>query len=407
MDYFTVLNYQGSKKNLIEFIHESLDEYIDETDVILDIFCGTCSVGYSYKRSNTVFANDTEKYAQIIASALLGPGIDSLNVFNVELYKHNLNRNLASFYEDVSKEELYLNNRETEKLISLYREFKTIWNSDIFQALDKSRYQLFVTYYSTSYFGIRQAIEIDSIRETIEACDDSNRDVLLTCLFFAMKECVFSKDGHMAQPLDFEKNSVRLINQRGKSIYSYFADKLSDFLKDEFPSGKVGNKTFNEDFEFVIKNKMIQDDVTVIYADPPYTDMQYSRYYHLLNTVAYYNYPKPTVSRGKYTKGLYLENRFQSQLSRKSSCLYSMEKLIKFSKKYNKTLAISFAYPQNRDAQKTDRYVMSIDELIESCKKEFGTDKVHVKKVNYQHSNNRNSETKKVLEYLIICEREK
>ena len=407
MDYFTVLNYQGSKKNLIEFIHESLNAYIDETDIILDIFCGTCSVGYSYKRSNTVFANDTEKYAQTIASALLGPGIDSLNVFNVELYKHNLNRNLASFQEDVSKEELYLNNRETKNLISLYREFKTIWNSDIFQTLDKSRYQLFVSYYSTSYFGIRQAIEIDSIRETIETCDDCNRNVLLTCLFFAMKECVFSKDGHMAQPLDLEKNSVRLINQREKSIYSYFVDKLSDFLNGVFPSGKVENKTFNEDFESVIKNKIIQDDVTVIYADPPYTDMQYSRYYHLLNTVIDYNYPKPTVSRGKYTKGLYLENRFQSQLSRKSSCLDSMEKLIEFSKKYNKTLAISFAYPQNRDAQKTDRYVMSIDGLIESCKKEFGTDKVHVRKVNYQHSNNRNSETKKVLEYLIICERER
>ena len=136
MDYFTVLNYQGSKKNLIEFIHESLNAYIDETDIILDIFCGTCSVGYSYKRSNTVFANDTEKYAQIIASALLGPGIDSLNVFNVELYKHNLNRNLAPFQEDVSKEKLYLNNRETKNLISLYREFKTIWNSDIIQTLD-------------------------------------------------------------------------------------------------------------------------------------------------------------------------------------------------------------------------------------------------------------------------------
>lgn len=407
MDYFTVLNYQGSKKNLIEFIHESLNEYIDETDIILDIFCGTCSVGYSYKRSNTVFANDTEKYAQTIASALLGPGIDSLNVFNEELYRHNLNKNLTFFHEDVSKEELHLKNRETKNLLSLYREFKTIWNSDIFQTIDKSRYQLFVTYYSTSYFGIRQAIEIDSIRETIEQGDTCNKDILLTCLFFAMKECVFSKDGHMAQPLDLEKNSVRLINQREKSIYSCFIDKLSDFLNGVFPAGKDGNKTFNEDFESVIKNKSIKDDVTVIYADPPYTDMQYSRYYHLLNTVVYYNYPKPTVNRGKYTKGLYLENRFQSQLSRKSSCLGSMEKLIEFSKKYNKTLVISFAYPQNRDTQKTDRYVMSIDDLIELCEKEFGIDKVHVKKVNYQHSNNRNSETKKVLEYLIICEREK
>lgn len=47
MDTLTILNYQGSKKNLLEFIHESLSEYIDDRDVILDIFSGTASVAYS------------------------------------------------------------------------------------------------------------------------------------------------------------------------------------------------------------------------------------------------------------------------------------------------------------------------------------------------------------------------
>lgn len=38
MDILTVLNYQGSKKNLLEFIHKSLSFYIDDNDIILDIF---------------------------------------------------------------------------------------------------------------------------------------------------------------------------------------------------------------------------------------------------------------------------------------------------------------------------------------------------------------------------------
>ena len=41
MDILTVLNYQGSKKNLLEFIHKSLSFYIDDNDIILDIFSGT------------------------------------------------------------------------------------------------------------------------------------------------------------------------------------------------------------------------------------------------------------------------------------------------------------------------------------------------------------------------------
>lgn len=57
MDSFTIVNYQGSKKNLLEFIHDSLDKYVNEEDVLLDIFAGTSSVAYSYKRNNRVYTN--------------------------------------------------------------------------------------------------------------------------------------------------------------------------------------------------------------------------------------------------------------------------------------------------------------------------------------------------------------
>ncbi len=71
MDNLTIINYQGSKKNLLKFIHESLDQYITDADVILDIFSGTASVAYSYKATNTVYANDAEEYASVMAKALL------------------------------------------------------------------------------------------------------------------------------------------------------------------------------------------------------------------------------------------------------------------------------------------------------------------------------------------------
>lgn len=58
MDILTVLNYQGSKKNLLEFIHKSLSFYIDDNDIILDIFSGTASVAYSYKRTIQAWYGD-------------------------------------------------------------------------------------------------------------------------------------------------------------------------------------------------------------------------------------------------------------------------------------------------------------------------------------------------------------
>lgn len=78
------------------------------------------------------------------------------------------------------------------------------------------------------------------------------------------------------------------------------------------------SKVFNQDMSALLKNSEFnQQRIKLIYADPPYTDMQYSRYYHLLNVAAKYDYPEPTISRGKFTKGLYTEGRNQSDLSKK------------------------------------------------------------------------------------------
>ena len=407
METFSVLNYQGSKKSLLEFIHENTFEMVKGGSTILDIFSGTCSVGYSYKTTNRIFANDSEYYSYIISNALLSSNyVGFFDVINkIEFYySKNLSQQKDIYIELKKNEEDLISSQNVQGLISLYQNLPTIWNGKI-DCSDVHRcYELFITYYSGTYFGISQSLDIDSLRYAIEQYKgDSVFFALLTSLFFAMKECVFSKDGHMAQPLDPNKNQKRLLLLRKKSIYKIFIDKFSEFFDEPFITSLNKNKVFNMDFEDLILLPEIKQEVDFIYADPPYTDMQYSRYYHLLNVVALYNYPKPTVNKGQYTKGLYVEGRYQSKLSRKSSCLKQFSKLIKFSYKNKKNLAISFAYPANIHNQKTDRYVMNIEDLINYCRNEFTPKNVNVVSHKYQHSNNRNTEQKQVLEYLIIC----
>lgn len=407
MDYFTIINYQGSKKNLLEFIHDNLDKYINKKDVILDIFAGTSSVAYSYKRTNVVYANDAEVYASTMARALLYDYKDLTVGFNKVKKAYLSYNNPDSRYDLwIDKEKKALVEENIEELIKLYSEIPTIWKNGLKWFGTRDEYSLFVKYYSTSYFGIKQARDIDAIRYAIEKEGGISKDVYLAALFYAMKECVLSKDGHMAQPLDLKKNKSRLFRLRTKDIYTLFLQKINDFSSDSFVRSVGDNKVYNSNFEELIDDPDCLKDVTVIYADPPYTDMQYSRYYHILNTVVEYDYPDVTKNGEKYTKGLYLENRFQSQLSQKSKCLKSMEKLISFSYRNNVTLAISFAYPKDITKQKTDRYVMDIEDLIALCEKYYSPSRVNTLTQDYEHSNNRNSETKKVLEYLIICERE-
>lgn len=407
MNEFTIINYQGSKKKLLEFIHSNLDPYINSNDVILDIFSGTSSVCYSYKNTNKVYANDAETYAFFIAKALLSKQTNKIELERVFSFYEQY-KNPSNIYDTwIKNEENYIKQKKLKELVELYETIPTVWKNQKKFFNSCSEFSLFVKYYSTNYFGIKQARDIDALRYSIEQCEDNCKPILFSCLYFAMKESVFSKDGHMAQPLDIFKHEKKLFQVRSKNILELFKFKLEDFCSSNFCETAFNNDAFNYDLDTLLKNNLIPSDTSVIYADPPYTDMQYSRYYHLLNTVTTYNYPDLTLYHGQYTKGLYLENRFQSNLSKKSTCIDSMKNLINYSHINNITLVISFAYPQNKKTQKTDRYVMDIDSLINVCNNVYSHNKVHVLTINYEHSNNRNSESKKVIEYLIICEKEK
>ena len=406
MDSLKILNYQGSKKNLIPFIHRQVASDILPNHTILDIFSGTCSVGYSFKRTNRVYANDCERYAFVIAQALLG------NYFNdshkglltktKQLFDKNHKLVLRRYKDIIDDESLVLNKSNSNEAAEFYSTIPTIWNGGVDTC--GTEFDLFLRYYPNSYFGTLQAAEIDSIRFAVEELRHTGLYApMMAALYFAMKECVFAKDGHMAQPLDIKKNFSKLLRVRKRSIFELFISKLEEFFSESFVLSPHDNKAFNMNFIDLLDLPEIRQDVDVIYADPPYTDMQYSRYYHILNFATYYKPLSPTFINGTHTKGLYTEERYQSNLSTKGKSLKTFTALIDFSRAYKKDLIISFAYPANVVEQKTDRYVMTISSLIDSCKSSFGKKNVKVHSCEYSHSNNRNSKQKEVLEYLIVC----
>lgn len=418
MELIKILNYQGNKSSLMPFISDNIYKYISPGEKVCDIFAGSGSVGAYLSDSYSIVANDAELYSSIIASALLNtPSTNSLlrakETF-LKGYKANFRILLSLHEETVAKERNSLLSNSTADLISLYEQFPTIWNGldnliNYKQLCKDNQYNLFLYYYSGTYFGIEQSIQIDSIVKTIHEIDDvETQNVLFSCLFYAMNETVFSKDGHMAQPLNIKKNNTRHLKQRKKNILTYFKSKLDEFI-DKSPKLEAieKSKVFNQDISALLKNNEFkQQHIKLIYADPPYTDMQYSRYYHLLNVAAKYNYPKPTISRGKFTKGLYTEGRNQSDLSKKSTAKKRLEELFNYCHKNDIVLALSYAYPKDEIRQNTNRYTVSIEELVNMAKQIFGNKKVQIEHKNYQHANNRNSSTKKVFEYLILCGQE-
>lgn len=423
-DIFTVLNYQGSKKRLLDFIYENTQEYIDPDKAFLDICSGTSAVAYNMKRHFTVYTNDSENYAYQIANAIIKNNerydFDQLDEDLIrEKYEFNLQRLNNIFNDIVNQEAELLERNDAEGLIELYSNCPCIWKDNVNIKIndyliknisDLKRYKddipnvLFTLYYSSSYFGIKQSMEIDSIRYAIEFIESEiTKSILFTSLFFAMKECVFAKDGHMAQPLNMQTSKRKMLSLKEKSIYNIFNEKLREFNSDDFVLSHNNNKCYNNDFRTLLETEeSIKEEVGFIYIDPPYTDMQYSRYYHILNTVVLYDYPDISLNRGNITKGIYRDGRYQSPLSQRKYALNEIDFLFSFCKENRINVALSYAYPVDRERQATNRYTASIDDLINVARKHFGNDVIVVDE-EYSHANNRNSEKKDVLEYLIIC----
>lgn len=414
MGHFNVLNYQGGKNVLSGFLHKNIEPYIQNGKAILDIFSGSAAVASMFSDSHLVYANDVENYASIIAEAVLNKKefpTGFLRCFNTE-YTTTFPLMAGSVEKYLGQEQKILDAGNHQKILALYESYPTVWNNRCSEithgpltvaCLRKiDGYHLFTAYYAANYFGIRQALDIDCIIKIITQAFPQYKCALLTCLFFAMKEAVFSKDGHMAQPLSLQKYPTRLFSQRGKNIFTLFTRKVEEYT--EMPAAKFSGKNivFNHDFEELL-NDNIFSKIGLVYADPPYTDMQYSRYYHLLNTAAKYDYPDLTISRGGYTKGLYTEGRYQSGLSQAGSAENLLEKLVTFCSHTNVNLVLSYAYPQDRSAQQTNRYTISIDKLIHLAEKHYTKARVEIVSRDYSHANHRNSEHKKVIEYLILC----
>ena len=182
MNENAILNYPGSKKRLLKFILNTSKQYIISDKYILDIFSGTGCVSQMFKKNGyKVYANDVEVYASNISSTLLR------NCYNVDFneleknYLLNKNKLLDLFTDEIKLEDKLLENSD-KMIIDFDNDLPKIWKDDfsllvgnvsiktiddLNKNIDLIPFCLFTLYYSGIYFGLRQSIEIDSIRYAI------------------------------------------------------------------------------------------------------------------------------------------------------------------------------------------------------------------------------------------------
>jgi len=445
-----IMKYMGSKRLLVDFIVPVIREYSDEGQTILDLFAGTHSVGYALKASYRIIANDIQEYSLAIGQAIISNARAVKRSFRdvwarlQEPYEDNYSALAESLADPLRREQNVLRDYATvletplfdnpaympgllqtyEDLVARYPYYESDswvsgndrrdpdpglravfarWIPD--RKADNSTfpYSLFCMYYANSYFGVAQSMCIDSLRYAIDTVfprdgrpydDQVLRNICLSAMMYAASYCV-AAPGHFAQPLSFdpqkESGYRAIFYHRMQSFLGKFRYKVQDIYEQLEPC-PYDNECYSLDYRQLLRDAAIMDQVDLVYADPPYTSVHYSRFYHILETLVRYDYPESMYA------GRYRNDRHQSGFCQKSNVETEFRHLIESLRRRRKTLVIS--YP--------DTGLISLSELVRLCQEYYVRPYYVVKENqrNYLHSTlggKTGKARKGVIEGLIVC----
>jgi adenine-specific DNA-methyltransferase len=351
------LRYMGTKRQLAPAVADVLCSA--QRGIVLDVFSGMCAVGTEIAGRRQVWNNDAQLFASKVAEAFF-TSQDLLPTLSctVELlfndYEMNLHalRQIHDFH--LAEERKAIESRKINRLLNYLKRFGNEYLSIerikerayLSTVPDTFPYRLFSSTYADSYFGMQQCIQIDSIAYAIdqnfkrEIITNDQRNWLLIALGQSMIR-VSNTTGHFAQYLQLKEcNLAFYLSQRKRSVWEEFISCISYNSPVGVVRWRKRNRVFNQDtIELLRSLRSYPTKPSAIYADPPYTDDQYSRYYHVYETLIKYDYPQVSG------KGRYRSDRFRSTFSLKGHVATAFELLAGNAAALGADLIVS--YPTN------------------------------------------------------------
>lgn len=383
-NYPNFIKYMGSKSNLLDFVITGLSEAYIPDGHIVDLFSGSATLSGALRGHYPVISNDIQSYSKIISNAYLNdydwedhPHLiqDVINIatgmYNDLLSEYNLNFDYTAVttLEEFEKLEL-----KQQKLIK-----KRKWNND---------YHLFTKYYSGTYWSYDQCLWIDSYRYAAEQyINTPYYDAIMASLMFAMSYNAQST-GHYAQyrVAKNEKSMNDIMLYRLKSITPFFERKMIE-IRDNI--GHNNNMNFQSSANDYMDCLNEIPNNSIIYADPPYCFVHYSRFYHAIETLVRYDYPKVLH------KGRYRDDRHQSPFCIKSKVNGAFEDMFNAINQKQSNMVLSYS----------NTGMITFDEIVELANECFDNYDISILTTDYKHSTmgRLNDKSRDVKEALIIA----
>ncbi|WP_406240097.1 DNA adenine methylase (plasmid) [Acetobacter orientalis] len=410
---FRPVQYLGSKLRVLEEIRSAVASLAPVGTRVADLFTGTTVVAQALAADGyQVTAVDTQKYAEMFGLALLGVNKGAHETAPSDIITNGLREKVSSVPKGIwasalAREDEALGRKDHSALRVLYDEIPLTWRNPS----DTSWAPPITSVYAGTYFGIRQALTLDTILQIVEnrlqkgSISPWQYTAFKTSLMHAASLAVHSAGKHFAQPLTRSTSSGtllagRIISDRKINIEQKFSDGC-EAISLIHPDGSDGHSVKIGPAEEIIAQ---EDPHKLYYLDPPYTAQQYSRFYHILETLADDGIPKLPKDTPAST-GLYPEKRYKSAFSARSKAPAAFDKLISNIASQGASAVIS--YSASSAESNGNARMITLNEIIEICNNRFGKKNVECATMAHRYrqfnSSGKSNKSRDDKELLILC----
>lgn len=300
----------GSKRSMLQNgLGQLICDHAANARRVVDLFCGAASVAW-FAAENTqlpVIAVDLQAYAAVLAEAVIARN----EPLEFDFLKATW---LTTVKRLRGKSQCWCHARELEQdagdVAELVKKARAL-------CAKPSRIGPIWTAYGGHYFSPTQALTIDYLMRYLPK-NDRARPTCLASIIVAASSCV-AAPGHTAQPFQPTVTAAPFLLEAWKRDPLLLCEKA---LAELCPRhAKIEGRTVVGDALEVARH-LRSDDLVVV--DPPYSGVQYSRFYHVLETIAR-GKCSPVEGAGRYPP---FQERPQSAFSNKGQSKAALKALI-------------------------------------------------------------------------------
>ncbi len=309
------MKYMGSKRTMLaNGLGDLLAEEIPKHTRFIDLFSGSAAVAWHAARHFCIetHAYDLQLYGSVLAAAIL----KRTSVFDGQICWEKWKRRAERRFVALAPPDF---KATSSKMVMGAR----AWSADASGT--------FIQAYGGHYYSPIQACWIEALRATLPQ-DKSEQTACLAALVVASSKCA-AAPGHTAQPFQPTPTAIRFLHA------SWERDLLKDvrtaLLAISAKHAQVQGQAAVGNANHVASSLLPND---LVFVDPPYSAVQYSRFYHVLEAIAAGTAPHVS-GVGRYPQR---EDRPSSAYSFKTQSQAAIEDLLKKLAKNETTVLLTF-----------------------------------------------------------------